>query len=100
MPAQEAGNFGWLNINGFKFLDTLLVQPMGGPQLAYVTYVSQYMDTSSRKNFYLQDVLTWDTPATYAAGAGPNSSFYEGLAPNNAAAGNLAIRLDNTASAR
>lgn len=44
MPAQGAGNFGWLNQNGFKFIDSLLVQPMGAPQLAYATYVSQYME--------------------------------------------------------
>jgi hypothetical protein len=48
----------------------------------------------------LQDVLTWDTPATYASGAGPNNTFYEGLAPNNTAAGAITTRLDNTAGAR
>jgi hypothetical protein len=102
LPAQGATpNFGYVNINGMKFIDTIIVYPQAGPQVCNLTFAAQYLDCIVRKVPTLQDTLTLDSVAPYTVANTPNGSFYEGtLCPNNAAAGAATVRLDNTSAAR
>lgn len=95
LPDQGPNNYSFANVNGFKAIQRITVQPQGGPFVFDLTDVDRYLDIVSRRSFSFDDVQTWDCAQTYA-NAGAGTSFFEGLVPSNFPTATN-VRLDNSA---
>jgi hypothetical protein len=96
LPAQGAGNYSYLNINGFKAVQRITVQAQGGPILLETNDIDRYLDITMRKSFSFDDVQGWDAAIT---ATGAPTTFFEGLAPSNFPTA-INARLDNSSIAK
>jgi len=97
LGAQGANNYSFTNVNRFKAINRITVQPQAGraPFVMDLVNVDRYLDIISRKEFSFSDVQTWDPAQTYA-NARTGTTFFEGLIPSNFPAA-TGVRLDNSA---